>query len=93
MPAGAVWRQMVKRKRAVQTCVLLALRAVFLTPVGEVRAAQYNTSAANTWIQLEADDSFSGRNGEGSELQLDIHAHQSCVVARCNMPKTTNVQQ
>lgn len=63
---------MVRRKPAFQAFIVLALRAVFLTHGGEVRAAQYNTSAANSWIQLEADDSFSGRNGEKARLQLDI---------------------
>lgn len=31
---------------------------------GVVHAAQYNTSAASSWVQLEAEDTFSGRNGE-----------------------------
>lgn len=48
----------------------LALHVAFPPPGGEVAAqsiqqVQYNTSAANSWIQLEADDTFSGRNGEG----------------------------
>lgn len=61
---------MAKRKRTVQAFILLGLRTVFFTPSGEVRAAQYNTSAASSWIQLEAADSFAGRNGEDSALVL-----------------------
>lgn len=32
-----------------------------------VLAAQYNTSAATSWTKLEADTTFSGRNGERIE--------------------------
>lgn len=66
---------MAKSKWTVQAFILLGLRAVFLTPGDEVGAAQYNTSAPSSWIQLEADDSFAGRNGEGSPQVAVGQAH------------------
>ena len=77
---------MAKSKWTVQAFILLGLRAVFLTPGDEVGAAQYNTSAPSSWIQLEADDSFAGRNGEGvraaHKLQLDKHTHHQISCSR-----------
>lgn len=56
---------MLRRQSAFRIWTTVALRLALLAACSsEVRAAQYNTSAANSWIQLEADDSFSGRNGE-----------------------------
>lgn len=47
------------------------------------RAAQYNTSAANSWTQLEADDSFSGRNGESQQQQEPTSgATPKCMVSQ-----------
>lgn len=57
-----VLQHMVNRKRIVEACYLVAVCAAFSGPGDKVRAAQYNTSAASSWIQL-ADDPFSGRNG------------------------------
>lgn len=43
--------------------------SIFLIALGgETKGAQYNTSAATTWTQLEGGDTFSGRNGESFEL-------------------------
>lgn len=85
--AGLLCRQMAKTKPTVQICILLAFRAVFLRHSGEVSAAQFNTSAANSWIQLEADDSFSGRNGESS---FDSTLPISRQTAPCYTFKTTS---
>lgn len=52
------------QQRYVITANLLCAGASVIPLGREVKAAQYDTSAANGWIQLESDDSFTGRNGK-----------------------------
>lgn len=52
------------QQRYVITAKLLCSGASIIPLGREVKATQYDTSAANGWIQLESDDSFTGRNGE-----------------------------
>ena len=51
------------RQRHLCVCYLLVIT------FRVVNAAQYNTSADSSWIQLEAEDTFSGRNGESTAKQ------------------------
>lgn len=55
----------MQRRQADHACAA----QVFCGLLALVKAAQYNTSAANSWIHLAADDSFSGRNGELRNLR------------------------
>lgn len=54
----------MRPKQPVPVYPLLAVGGYLLALDGAVKAAQYNTSTANSWVQLDGHDTFSGRNGE-----------------------------
>lgn len=68
----------MRRQKPLCVCYLLVI-----TLSGVVNAAQYNTSAASSWIQLEAEDTFSGRNGESPTNIPIMHGNIRTTISLC----------